>query len=160
MADMYPLLKPLTEQLMKEVIKYGILTVSTEQYQIVCNSIIRFAETAWVDSYSPELMTSYQEFLDQRVSAGGICKEYRRFQIRVIRMLSSLADDGQMDFSSAKCPVRKYPVSDELAELVEKILDTYQISDKTKKDLRLRRGISCGMPLSKDWFLKVLATRL
>lgn len=136
MADMYPLLKPLTEQFMKEVIKYGILTVSTEQYQIVCNSIIRFAETEGVDSYSPELMTSYQEFLDQRVCAGEICKEYRRFQIRVIRMLSSLADDGQMDFSSAKCSVRKYPVSDELAELVEKILDAYQISDKTKKDLR------------------------
>lgn len=136
MADLYPLLKPLTEQLMKEVIKYGILVVSTEQYQYVCNPIIKFAEAAGVDSYSPELMTSYQEFLDQRVSAGEICKEYRRFQTRVIHMLSSLADDGQVDFSSAKCPLRKYPVSDEVAELVEKILDAYQISDKTKKDLR------------------------
>ena len=136
MADLHPLLKPLTEQLMKEVIKYGILIVSTEQYQIVCNSIIKFAEATGVDSYSPELMTSYQEFLNQRVSTGEICREYRRFQVRVIRMLSSLADDGQVDFSSAKCPLRKYPVSDEIAELVEKILDTYQISDKTKKDLR------------------------
>ncbi len=136
MADLYPLIKPLTEQLMKEVIKYGILVVSTEQYQNVCNSIIKFAEATGGDSYSPELMTSYQEFLDQRVSNGEICKEYRRFQVRVIRMLSSLAEDGQVDFSSAKCPLRKYPVSDEIAELVEKILDTCQISDKTKKDLR------------------------
>ena len=136
MADLHPLLKPLTEQLMKEVIKYGILIVSTEQYQIVCNSIIKFAEATGVDSYSPELMTSYQEFLDQRVSAGEICREYRRLQVRVIRMLASLADGGQVDFSSARCPLRKYPVSDEIAELVEKILDTYQISDKTKKDLR------------------------
>ena len=136
MTNLYPLLKPLTEQLMKEVIKYGILAVSTEQYQNVCNSIIKFAEAAGVDSYSPELMTSYQKFLDQRVSAGEICKEYRRFQARVVRMLSSLADDGQADFSSAKCPLRKYPVSAETAELVEKILDTFQISDKTKKDLR------------------------
>ena len=121
---------------MKEVIKYGILAVSTEQYQNVCNSIIKFAETAGVDSYSPELMTSYQKYLDQRVSAGEICKEYRRFQARVIRMLSSLADDGQVDFSSTQCPLRKYPVSAEIAELVDKILDTCQISDKTKKDLR------------------------
>lgn len=136
MASLYPLLKPLTEQLMKEVIKYGILSVSTEQYQIVCNSIIKFAETTGVDSYSPELMISYKDCLDQRVSAGEICKEYRRFQFRVIRMLSSLADDGQVDFSSAKYPLRKYPVSDEIVELVEKILDTCQISNKTKKDLR------------------------
>lgn len=136
MADLHLLLKPLTEQLMKEVIKYGILIVSTEQYQNICNSIIKFAEATGVDSYSPELMTSYQEFLDQRVSAGEICREYRRLQVRVIRMLASLADGGQVDFSSARCPLRKYPVSDEIAELVEKILDTYQISDKTKKDLR------------------------
>ena len=136
MTDLCLLLKPLTEQFMKEVIKYGILVVSTEQYQNVCNSIIKFAEAAGSDSYSPELMTSYQKFLDQRVSAGEICKEYRRFQARVIRMLSSLADDGRVDFSSAKCPLRKYPVSNETAKLVEKILDAYQISDKTKKDLR------------------------
>ena len=72
MADLYPLLKPLTEQLMKEVIKYGILPVSTKQYQNVCNSIIKFAQATGVDSYSPELMTSYQELLGQRVSNGEI----------------------------------------------------------------------------------------
>ena len=136
MTDLCLLLKPLTEQFMKEVIKYGILVVSTEQYQNVCNSIIKFAEATGVDSYSPELMASYQKFLDQRVSAGEICKEYRRFQARVIRMLSSLADDGRVDFSSAKCPLRKYTVSNGTAKLVEKILDACQISDKTKKDLR------------------------
>lgn len=41
-----------------------------------------------------------------------------------------------MDFANAKRLPRKYPVSDEVIELIEKILDTYQISDKTKKDLR------------------------
>lgn len=138
MTDLYPLLlKPLTEQLMKEVIKYGILAVSTEQYQNVCNSIIRFAEAAGVDSYSPELMVSYQKYLDQRVSAGEICKEYRRFQARVIRMLPSLADDGRVNFSNVKYHLYKYQVSDEVAKLVEKISDTYQMSDKTKKDLRV-----------------------
>lgn len=42
MVKSYPLLKPLTDQLMKEVRTYGILEVSLEQYQIICNSIVRF----------------------------------------------------------------------------------------------------------------------
>lgn len=37
--DEWSLLKPLTDQLMKEVRAYGILEVSLEQYQIVCNSM-------------------------------------------------------------------------------------------------------------------------
>lgn len=136
MARTYPVLKPLTEQLMKEVRDYGIREVSTGQYQNVCNSIIRFAESTQVDSYSLELMDSYKNDLDKRCSAGEICKEYRRFQCRVIRILSSLAENGRADFSNAKFPLRKYLVSDETSDLIEKILDSYSISDATKKDLR------------------------
>ena len=136
MAGTYPLLKPLTEQLMKEMKDYGIRKVSTEQYQNVCNSIIRFAKSSQVDSYSSEMMDSYKNDLDKRCSAGEICKEYRRFQHRVIRMLSSLAENGKVDFSSAKHPLHKYPVSDETSNLIEKILDRYPVSDATKKDLR------------------------
>ena len=91
MIKSYPLLKPLTDQLMKEVRAYGILEVSLEQYQIVCNSIVRFAQSSQVDSYSPELMDSYKDNLDTRCSSGEICKEYHRFQLRVMRMLSSLS---------------------------------------------------------------------
>lgn len=136
MAKTYPLLKPLTEQLMKEVREYGILEVSTEQYKYICNSIIRFAESLQIDSYSPELMDSYKNDLDKRYSSEEICMEYRRFQYRVIRMLSALAENGRVDFSSAKPPLRKYPVSNEISELIEKILDSYPISDATKNDLR------------------------
>ena len=50
MIKSYPLLKPLTDQLMKEVRAYGILEVSLEQYQIVCHSIVRFAQSLQVDS--------------------------------------------------------------------------------------------------------------
>lgn len=41
MVKSYSLLKPLTDQLMDEVRAYGILEVSLEQYQTVCNSIVR-----------------------------------------------------------------------------------------------------------------------
>lgn len=113
MIKSYPLLKPLTDQLMKEVRAYGILEVSLEQYQIVCNSIVRFAQSSQVDSYSPELMDSYKDNLDTRCSSGEICKEYHRFQLRVMRMLSSLAESGIVDFSSTKSHPFKYIVSDE-----------------------------------------------
>lgn len=136
MIESYLLLKSLTDQLMKEVRTYGILEVSTEQYQYVCNSIIRFAKSMQFDSYSPELMCSYKDNLEKRFSAGEICKEYHRFQLRVIRMLSSLAESGFVDFSNTKSRPYKYIVSDETAILVEKILNSYPISDATKSDLR------------------------
>ena len=77
-----PLLKSLTDQLMEEVRAYGILEVSTEQYQIICNSIIKFGEARQVVSYSPAFIDSYRDDLDRRYASGEICKEYRRFQLR------------------------------------------------------------------------------
>ena len=136
MIKAYPLLKPLTAQLMEEIRTYGILEVSLEQYQIVCNSIVRFAQSSQVDSYSPELMDSYKDNLDTRCSSGEICKEYHRFQLRVMRMLSSLAESGIVDFSSTKSHPLKYIVSDEINSLVEMILDSHPVSTATKNDLR------------------------
>ncbi|MBR1686340.1 MAG: tyrosine-type recombinase/integrase [Clostridia bacterium] len=136
MKKSYPLLKPLTEQLMKEVRAYGILEVSTEQYQTTCNRILSFAQSSQADHYSPELMDAYKDNLDKLCSSGDICKEYHRFQLRVVRMLSSLAETGVVDFSNAKQRLRKYLVSDDAGILVEKILDSQPISDATKSDLR------------------------
>ena len=136
MTESYSLLKQLTDQFMKEVRDYGILEVSTEQYQCVCNSIMRFAKSIQFDSYSPELVCSYKDELEKRLSAGRICKGYHRFQLRVIRMLSSLAESGTVNFSNTESRPRKYNVSDEKAILVEKILNSYPISDATKNDLR------------------------
>lgn len=136
MVKSYPLLKPLIDQLMKEVRAYGILEVSLEQYQNTCNSIIRFAQSSQVVFYSSKLMDSYRDNLDTRCSTGEICKEYHRFQLRVVRMLSSLAESGVVDFSSTKSHPLKYIVSDEINSLVEMILDSYPISNATKKDLR------------------------
>ena len=136
MLKSYPLLKSLTDQLMKEVRAYGILEVSLEQYQVTCNSILHFAQSLQVDSYSPELMDSYKGNLDMKCSSGKICKEYHRFQLRVIRMLSSLAETGIVDFSNTKSRPYKYIVSKETNILVEMILDSYPVSNATKKDLR------------------------
>lgn len=129
-------LKPLTEMLIKEVKLYGILEVSIEQYEVACKSIIRFAAGSGDSKYSPELMSSYKAWLDSRVVSGEICTEYRRFQNRVVRMLTSLAETGQVDFSSTDLPIYKYPVDSDTTILVERILDSFLLSDSTKKDLR------------------------
>ena len=136
MVKSYPLLKPLNDQLMKKVRAYGILEVSLEQYQTVCNSIVRFAQPSQIDSYSPALLDSYKDNLDTRCSSGEICKEYHRFQLRVMRMLSSLAETGVVDFSSTKSHPLKYIVSNETSDLIEMILDSYPVSPATKNDLR------------------------
>lgn len=130
------MLKPLTERLIKEVELYGILEVSMEQYEVACKSIIRFANASGESMYTPVLMSSYKDWLDTRFASGEICKEYRRFQNRVVRMLISLAETGNVDFSSLEYHILKYPVDSETTILVEKILDSYHLSDSTKKDLR------------------------
>lgn len=133
MANGYPLLKSLTEQLMKEVRTYGILEVSTEQYQNVCNSIVRFAEEAADgNSYSPELMDAYAEHIKSRCISGDICKEYLRFQNRVIRMLSSLANTGEVDFSNAKYPLRNILYLKRPMSLSRRYLTVFK-SAKTQK---------------------------
>ena len=53
-----------------------------------------------------------------------------------MRMLSSLAERGVVDFSSTKSLPLKYIVSDEINSLVEMILDSHPVSTATKNDLR------------------------
>ncbi|MBP3233773.1 MAG: tyrosine-type recombinase/integrase [Eubacterium sp.] len=113
-----------------------VLEVSVEQYQIVCNSILKYARSSDTNTYSSELIDAYKDYLENRVSNGEVCKEYRRFQFRVLHMLSSLAETGTVDFSRIVYRVKKYPVSTEITDLVEKILGSYNISDATKSDLR------------------------
>lgn len=136
MAESHQLLIPLTEKLMEAVKDYGILEVSLPQYQFVCKSIIRFAEKSKVEHYSADLMESYKEHIKQKNTEGKICKEYLRFQYRVVRMLISLSENGTVDFSSTKGGPRKYIVSDRAQSIVEAILDSRPMSDATKKDLR------------------------
>ena len=135
MTDAHPLLKDLTEQLLKEVMQH-VLEVSVEQYQSVCNSILKYAGSSNTNTYSSELIDAYKNYLENRVSNGEVCKEYRRFQFRVLHMLSSLAETGTVDFSRIVYRVKKYPVSTEITDLVEKILGSYPISYATKSDLR------------------------
>lgn len=125
----------LTNTLVKEVKAYGILEVSLEQYQVTCNKIIAFAAMHGKTLYSPELMDEYLAYIDAQLASETICFGYHRFQNRVVRMLRSLADNGQVDFSSAIHHVRKYPVSEDISALIEEILEENHVSAATKADL-------------------------
>lgn len=129
-------LQLLTEKLLSETKNYGILEISMGQYETVCKTIVAFANKQGQQVYSPELLERYLKFLDDCVENGKICKEYRRFQQRVVRMLSSLAETGHIDFSRTKADSIKYPVPSEVIELTEEILNAQNISEKTKGDLR------------------------
>ena len=136
MSDVKYEMRSLTDSLMKEVMEYGILEVSLEQYQVVCNKIVTFSLSLGMALYSPDLMEEFRLHIDRQVEEGSICPKYRRFQKRVIRMLESLAETGKVDFSNAKPPVRKYPFSEETSALIEDILEANNVSDETRADLR------------------------
>ena len=146
-------LKPLTEKLLEEVRNYGILEASMEQYEVVCRSIVSFAEENGMTLYSPGVLEDFRKKQDVRFQSGEICREYRRFQNRVCRMLSSLAEEGRIDFSREKCKNVKYPVPEEISTLIEDVLNAYPITEKTKSDLRapirhlfwyaIERGVPC-----------------
>ena len=136
MSVMEKKLQPLAEELIKGVREYGILEVSIGQYQTVCKSFMRYAALTGEDSYTKDLCDRYLAYLDEQVDDQKICTMYRRFQRRVIRMLTSLAENGEIDFSHAKQTVQKYPVPEYITVLVEDILDSYPISQKTRSDLR------------------------
>ena len=129
-------LQLLTDRLLEMVREYGILEVSMGQYEVVCRHIIKFAQQKGEYLYSPELMDDFKKHLDQRAEAGEICHEYRRFQNRVVRMISFLAETGNIDFSWKKPRTSKYPVPEEISTMIEDILNVQPVSDKTRSDLR------------------------
>ena len=111
--------------------------VSLGEHRCVCNGLARYAAESGATEWSPELAASYRRHIDERLAKGEMCKGYHRFQVRVLRMLESLALTGEVDFSAAPSGApAKYPVPDELAEMVEEILDARRVSDRTRSDLR------------------------
>jgi hypothetical protein len=51
-------------------------------------------------------------------------------------MLESLAETGEINFSRAKPPVRKYPVSEEVSALVERIFEANNIRNEARLEMR------------------------
>ncbi len=127
-------LNHLIEKLLSEIRKYGILEVSMEQYQVVCNCILDFAIRKEVERFSDALISEYIKTVKKRCDEGGICTEYLRFQQRVVRMLKSLACTGNVNFSTSSSG-KKYKVSSDTSHLVADILDVNKLVGEARFEM-------------------------
>ena len=126
--------KQLLDTLILETRKHGIKDVSMEQYQVVCNKILKFATMKGVDVYTDKLIQEYIESEELRSVNGDICPEYMRFQNRVAKMIASLADTGKVDFSATKNR-KKYRVSNEHSEIVTATLDANHLIGEARMEM-------------------------
>lgn len=113
----------------------GNKEVSIENYRCCCKLFQNFAKSVEEQTFTPSLEQKYKAYLEQRLNSKEICYEYRRFLLRILRMLSSLAKSGKIDFSFAKNRPDKYPVSPEIGEIIENIFVLNSLSEKIKRDL-------------------------
>lgn len=125
----------LLQTLMDAVQSYGIQEISLGQYKAVCSKIESFAKARGNNLYSQELMDEYRKYIDRQYQKKALCFGYHRFQNRVICMLSSLAENGKVDFSNKPYPIKKYPVSEEITHLISDILDDHKIPIPKRDDL-------------------------
>ena len=129
-------LATLVEELAREVKDIGARPTTVETYRSVCNGFLGFAHVRGETTWSEELASAYIAHIDGRLGQGNMSRAYHRFQRRVLRMLSSIAEDGEADFSRAHGRSVKYPVSDAACAVVEEILAAKCRSEGTRLVLR------------------------
>lgn len=128
-------IQSLSDALLQSVRRYGIKEVSMGQYETVCKKIVHFSSEHGFRTYYQGLKTDYDAFIDAKVNDKSICFEYGRFQHRVIRMMASLAETGEIDFSGCFNSPKKYAVSDRSRELVEKVLDYHLLRGESRTEM-------------------------
>lgn len=128
-------MQSLSDVFLQSVRSYGIKEVSMEQYEAVCKKIIRFSSEKGFRTYYQGLRADYDAWIDEKIRNQSICYEYGRFQHRVIRMMESLAETGQTDFSSHFYSPRKYVVSGQSGELIEKALDYHSLKGESRTEM-------------------------
>lgn len=129
-------LRELTDRLLEEVRARGLAPNSVIGHRTACNGILKFAKALGDAEWSVDLAERYLEHLDGRVEEGSMCPRSRLHHQRVVRLLGSLADAGEADFSAAVNRPTKYPVDDEAADMVEAMLDDAGLAENVKEKLR------------------------
>ena len=125
-------LEALTSKLIEAVRERGLAANSVVCHKTVCNAVLAFAEGLGEDEWSDDLAKRYLEQVDERHAD----PRYRLHHRRVVRLLGTLADTGEVDFSAACTRPQKYPVDGEAAQAVEAALEHANISDDVKGRLR------------------------
>ena len=104
-----PDLTLLTDELVEEVRRRGMAADTVEEYRCACNGLLRFAAGRDEGSWTPGLASEYLRLLDDRLGRGDICPGHHRFQLRVVRLIASLAETGAIDLSPARGRGEKSP---------------------------------------------------
>ena len=128
-------LQSLSDALLKTIREHGIKAVSIEQYKTVLKKIVCFANEHGFNSYYPKLKDDFDAFIDSNVEKKIVCFEYARFQHRVIRMLASLAETGETDFSATQRNHRMYKVSPNSQAVIDKALDYHMLEGESRTEM-------------------------
>ena len=94
------------------------------------NQIVEFAASKGHHFYYSELNKEYIEHLNQQHDAGKINSFTRRLKIRTLRMLVSLAETGEIDFSRKPTGQRHYHLSPQFEKLAKDILEYSDIHER------------------------------
>ena len=95
---------------------------------------IRFAAEKGKGTYYQELSNEYANYLNQRLERGDINEPTWRFNTRVLRMMVSLAESGEIDFSRKPIAQRAYILPEQGEKLAQNILEYSDIPERRYRD--------------------------
>ena len=125
-------LRELAARLLEAVRARGLSPSSVITHRTACNTIMAFAAEAGDEEWSDDLAKRFLAHLDE----SGMDPRYRLHHKRVLRLLGSLAETGEADFSAVASRPLKYPVDNGTADMLEAMLDDAGLSDDVKGRLR------------------------
>ena len=123
MRDALTDLSVLADRLVEEVRDHGSGESSVRNYGVVSRLLIGHARAEGFGEWTDDLRDRLLEWIEGRRASGEIHADYARFERRVTRMLSSLAETGEVDFSRPRGIADPYPVDAEAMGVVEAVLD-------------------------------------
>lgn len=129
-------LELLTKSLLQSISEYGNKSDSVKHYRTACRSIIGFANQRGKTVYYSELPKEYTEHILEMESSGTVSHFYRQFHSRTIRLLSSLAEIGVVDFSRASSRYdQRYAVSPSSLSVINSALDYHSLHGESRNEM-------------------------
>lgn len=126
----------LAERLAEEVRARGLADATVDWYRNASRAVARIAEDAGESEWSDSVERKCLERVAGRLTAGELGqKTYVRY-VRVLRMMSSLAETGEVDFERSAVVSGRYPISTEAGKAVEGILAHADVTEDARADLR------------------------
>ena len=116
------------------VSEYQAADDTIKEYKYACLRFKTFAEEHSSSVFTQDLYESFLKQLSDKLENKKICYGHYRFLKRVARIIAHLAQAGELDFSYAHLPVRKYPVNNECSLLIESAINENNVTEKQRND--------------------------